>query len=395
MLQDFQFYNNIQDYLTKSFAGNMIRRAPNGTAPLFALTSMMGTGTALSVEHGYFAKTMLFPQLTMGAAATDAATTFTVTDTTQILEGDQFISPSQELILVTSVDSATQVTVLRSVGQVTASAIANGDVLYGVGNMHEQASDRPASRLMNPVRVINNTQIFRNSWALPKTMGVIKPIVGDDLISESREDAGMLHSADIEKAMLFGQKFGTVHKGQYMTGMDGIIETVRRLAPAENTTTAAGNMTFDSLEAALDPVFDTMSNGQNPNDRLLFVGGRARKAINKIGRTTGQYQILDDRTPFGLQFQAFKISRGGFSMIEHPILNSNPVWSGYAIAVDMSTIKLMHLDGRQTTHIPYGIDGRHTDNGIDAVGGTLTTELTMELTNPTAHAVITGITGAA
>ena len=36
-----------------------------------------------------------------------------------------------------------------------------------------------------------------------------------------------------------------------------------------------------------------------------------------------------------------------------------------------------------------------TDNGIDAVGGTLTSELTVEIRNPPANAIITGLTAAA
>ena len=41
-MQDTNFYNtNAPDYLQKSFAANMIRYAPNGTAPLFGLTGML------------------------------------------------------------------------------------------------------------------------------------------------------------------------------------------------------------------------------------------------------------------------------------------------------------------------------------------------------------------
>lgn len=393
-MQDFNTYNSIEDYLSKSFAGNMMRYAPNGTAPIFGLTSMAGSGTAKSVEHGYFAKTMIFPSVTLDGAALTAATTITVDSTVNIVTGDVLRSPDGELILVTNVNSGTELVVERGLGQIAAADMADNDVLYGVGNAHEQGSLRPASRLMNPVRVMNNTQIFRNSWALPKSVNVIKPIVGDSLTGESRADCGMFHSADIEKAIIFGQKFGKIHNGQWMTGMDGIIETVRRLAPAANTTAAMGSITYDDLEDALDPVFDTLNNGQNPSERLLFVGGTVRKAINNVGRYSGQYQIVDGQTNFGLQFQTFKTSRGTFRMIEHPILNSNPTWSQMALALDLSSIRLMYLEGRQTENIEYGMDGKAADNGIDAVGGTLTTELTMEIVNPSAHAILLGITGA-
>lgn len=399
-LQDTNFYNDsqaMQDYLSKSFAGNMIRYAPNGQAPIFALTSMLGTGVAKAVDHGYFAKTMVFPSVKVdnGGGYNSSATTLTVESTANILPSDLLQNPAtSELMLVVSIASATSINVVRGIGGITAAAIADEAVLYGVGNAHEQASLRPPSRLMNPVRVMNKTQIFRNSWALPKTAAAIMPIVGDSLSGESKTDCGLFHAADIEKAIIFGQQFGRIHNQQYMTGMDGIIESVRKYAPGSNITTAMASIDYDELEAALDPVFNTTSNGKNPTERVLFVGGTSRKAINNVGRYSGQYQIVDGQTSFGMQFQTFKTSRGTFRMIEHPLLNSNPTWSQMAIALDLSAIRLMYLEGRQTENVEYGMDGRPTDNGIDAIGGTLTTELTMEITNPSAHAVLFGITGA-
>jgi hypothetical protein len=43
----------------------------------------------------------------------------------------------------------------------------------------------------------------------------------------------------------------------------------------------------------------------------------------------------------------------------------------------------------------FNQDGTPVDNGIDAVGGTLTTELTCVVKNPPANALITNLTAAA
>src|SRR5690606_8866443 len=115
-----------------------------------------------------------------------------------------------ELMRVMSVVDAPTITVLRAMGTVTAGALLDNEVLFSVGNAHEQASLRPPSRLINPVRVLNNTQIFRNTWMLPNTMGAIQAIVGDSVPAESRQDCGMFHAQDIEKALIFGQKSGRV-----------------------------------------------------------------------------------------------------------------------------------------------------------------------------------------
>jgi hypothetical protein len=335
--------------------------------------------------------------MTLTAAVADgAATTFTVASTANVLPGDMFRAQSTgEIVRIATVASGTSVTVARGIGQVAAAAISNSVVLYAIGNAHEQGSSRPASRLMNPVRVMNNTQIFRNSWQLPHTMAVINTIVGNTLPAESRDDCGFFHGADIEKAMIFGQKSGQVINGQYCTTMDGVVEVVRRLAPAANTTTAGATTNYTQLQNALDPAFNTIVTGRTTNDRVLFVGGTALKVINDIGRLSGQYQIVDGQTNFGLQFKTFKTARGTFRMIEHPILNSNTAWAAMAIAVHLESLKILYLKGRKTMNQEYGTTGTPVDNGIDAVGGTLTTEMTLENVNPSAHVVIYGLTAGA
>ena len=397
ILQDTNYYNsNVPDYLAKSFAFNLIRYAPGGMCPLFGLTSLLPPKKAAAVEHGYFAKTMVFPSVTINHVGgyISADTTFTVTSSANLVVGEMLrVQSTGEIVRLTAINSAVSITVARGVGQIAAASIADSAKLYSVGNAFEQASNAPASRLMNPARVMNMTQIFRNSWALPKTVKVIQAIVGDGNLAESRNDCAMFHGADIEKAMLFGQQSSGLVNGQWMTTMDGIIEVVRRFAPAANTTVAGGTTTFTQLETALNPCFDTITNGRNGNVRWLFCGGTAKTVINNIGRLSGVFQLQPDTTSFGLQFEMFKTSRGLFKIVEHPMLNSNSDWSKMAIAIDIPSMAVPKL--RETENVEYGVRGDYVQDGRDAVGGTLTTELTTEFTNPSANAVIYGLTAAA
>jgi hypothetical protein len=399
-LQDTYYYNttntNTQDYLRKSFAGQMLRYAPSGSCPLFGLTSMLPEASCAAVEHGYFAKTMVFPSIQLNGAIADAVdTTWTVDSTTNVLAGDLYrVQSTGEVVRVASVDSGTTLTVAREIGASDlGAAIADNVVCYFIGNAFEQGSNAPASRLMNPTRVMNNTQIFRNTWALPGTIEAVLPIVGDSIVAESRTDCGMFHSLAIEASMLFGQKSGQIIGNQYLTTMSGIIETVRTGAPAGNTTVAGGTTTFAQLEAMVNGTFDVSTNGRTGNQRLMFVGGTGRSVINGIGRLSGSYQIVDGQTSFGLQFSMFRTSRGEFKLIEHPLLNSNDDWKKMALAVDLPSVRVPYL--RRTKHVGYGMDGKYVQNGQDAVGGTLTTELTMEIHNPSAFAVVYGLTAAA
>ena len=143
-------------------------------------------------------------------------------------------------------------------------------------------------------------------------------------------------------------------------------------------------------------MFNQTTDPKVANERVLFVGGKARSVLNNIGRLNSTYYMENGETSFGLQFATFKTSRGTFRMIEHPLFNSNDVWAKMAVAVDLSSIGVAYLNGRQTQNKEFNADGKTAqDFGIDAVGGTLTTECTMLVKNPPANAIITGLTAAA
>jgi hypothetical protein len=392
-----------QDLAKKSFASMITRLMPNGTAPLFGLTSMLPSDTAMQTEHGFFTKTMLFPQLTVSAAGQTAAdTTFTVTSTTNVLPGMLMrVDTTGENVLVNSVMSGTQVSVQRGVGTVAAQAIAASVSLFQVGSAFEEGSIRPQSLIINPVRITNYTQIFRNTWAITDSVRATMMIAGETNVAESRQDCAAFHAADIEKGIFFGQKSSGTRNGQPFHTMDGLINIVGNLSyypsyyASVNVNTAGSTTNYTQLEGFLDPVFNQATDPKVANERVLFVGGSAKRVINNIGRLNGTYQIVDGQTSYGLQFSTFKTARGTFRMIEHPLFNSNTSWSKMAVAVDLSTFRLAYLGDRKTQNKEFNNDADANDNGIDAVGGTLTTELTTVVKNPPANSIIYNLTAAA
>lgn len=379
-----------------SFAGMITKLFPNGSAPLFGMTSMIPSVTALQIEHGYFSKSMVFPSVKLnGAIANGGVTTLVVDTTAGVIAGSLYrTNTTGEIVAVNSVTNATDLVVTRGVGTVAAAAIADDVVLYGVGNAFEEGSVRPTNRYIVPSRVTNYTQIFRNSWQLTGTAAATQVIVGDSNVAENRQDCAMFHAMDIETALFFGQKFLGTKNGQPFHTMDGLLNVIATYASA-NVATAGATTNYTQLETILDPIFNVATDPKTSNERVLFVGGKARVVLNNIGRLNGTYQIADGQTSYGLQFNQFKISRGTFRMIEHPLFNSNSDWAKMAVAVDLSSFAVAYLGNRKTLSQEYGVTGTPVDNGIDAVGGTLTTELTTEIRNPAASGVIYNLTAAA
>ena len=392
-----------QDLAKKSFAGMITRLMPNGTAPLFGMTSMLTTDTAVQVEHGFFTKTMLFPQFVVGAGGQTATdTTFTVVSTNNLLPGQiHRVDSTGETVIINAIISSTQISVSRAVGSIAAQAISAAVSGFQVGNAYEESSLRPSGLIINPVRITNYTQIFRTTWAISDTIRATQMIAGETNVAESRQDCAAFHAADIEKGIFFGQKSQGTRNGQPFRTMDGLISIVGNLAyypsyySAANVNTAGGTTNYTQLEGFLDPVFNQATDPKVANERVLFVGGAAKRVLNNIGRLNGTYYMVDGQTSWGLQFSTIKTARGTFRVIEHPLFNTNTSWAKMAVAVDLSTFNLAYLGDRKTQNKEFNNDADANDNGIDAVGGTLTTELTTVIKNPPANSIIYNLTAAA
>lgn len=387
------------DLAKKSFAGMITRLMPNGTAPLFGLTALLKEETAYQFEHGYFSKTMIFPSMAVTAAGqTNVDAIFTVVTTANVLPGMMMrVDSTNENVLIIGIISAVQVQVQRAVGTVAAQAIGASVSLWMVGNAFEEASLRPQSMVIVPSRITNYTQIFRNTWALSKTTAATLTIAGAGNVAESRQDSAAFHAADIEKAFFFGQKFLGSRNGQPFHTMDGLISIVTQNAPG-NIATLGGTTTWTQLEAALDPAFNQMTDPKVPNMRVFFVGGTARRVIHAICRLNSTYFIQGSETSWGLQFDTLKTPRGTFNIVEHPLFNAygpTSTWAKMGIGVDLSTFNCAYLQGRKTENAEFNSAGQQVDNGIDAQGGTLTTELTCLVKNPAANVILLNFTAGA
>lgn len=380
--------------MKRSFAANLMRIAPAGSAPLFMLSGMAKERKITALAHSYYSKTALFPSVTLSAQSLAADTSFDVDSTENIKAGSMlmhykvtagtYVAP--EIISVVSVDSATAFTALRGVGGTTAGTITSGSVLIEIGNAYEEASAAPTARAITMAEHTNFVQTFRDKWDASETAAAVALEPGVQLVAENKEDAMFFHANSIEFATLFGRKQATTRNGRPLRYMDGIESIVTQFAP-NNIDAAGSTTTFKQLEAMLHPTLDNVVVGRNPGVKTLLCGSQAIQTINEIGRANGQMQFNESTTSFGMTFTKFKTSRGTFEMIEHPLLNSNNNLKKMAIVADLNTIDFLQL--RPTNHKDIAYDG------TDAISGVYTTELTVEMTNPLGWGIIYNLTAGA
>lgn len=392
------------DLAKKSFGAAITRLMPQGTCLLYGLTSMLGEEKAVATEHGFFTKTMVFPSVVTSVAANSTDTTITVVSTTNIVPGAVLrVESTKEILVVNSVISGTQLQVARGVGTVAAAAIGNTASIYQIGSAYEESSIRPQAKSIPPVRITNYTQIFRNTWGVSGSAAETEVIAGDSTVAENKEDCAAFHATDIETALFFEQKLNTIRNNQPFRKMDGLFNIIGTLSyyppsyGAVNVFAAGGTTNWTQLEGFLDPTLNQQTDPKTAKERTVFCGATAMKVINNIGRMNSQYQVNQNETEWGLRFSTFNTTRGTFHLIEHPLFNSNADWAKMAAVVDLSSIRVANLGNRKTQYKAFNAKGEEcaVDNGIDAQGGTLTSELTLIVKNPPANALITNLTAAA
>ena len=382
--------------LQRSFTANLMRLQPNGAAPMFAMSGLAQHKRIMATAHSVWVKQALFPSVTVNGAINTTATTLVVDSTTNVVAGTIYMKfnfsagtyAAPELLQVTAVTDATDLVVVRGFAGTIGTAISDNEVLIEVGNSNEEGSSMPVARSITMSEHTNFTQIFRNAWDMTETAAAVAVEPGISMIAENREDAMFLHAQDIEWSTIFGRKSASVYNGRPMRTMSGIEAIVTEYAPG-NIASAGTTTTFDQLESMLHATLDTVIKGRSTGVKTLFCGSQAIETLNEIARATpnGRLQFTPESTQFGQQFHSFRTSRGMFEMVEHPLLNAHVATKKMAIVADLGTIDFQYL--RDTAHKDVAYDG------VDATSGVYTSELTVEMTNPTGWGIIHNLTAGA
>lgn len=381
----------------RSFAGTILRRRPNGNAPLFGMTALTGNSHAKASTHGYFSKTMVFSRVVLTAQSLAASGSFTAADTAGLVKGMVLQNlRTNENIRVLTVPSATTFTATRAYGRIAAADANNADVFVAIGSSHEEGSPRPTARSIQAVYVSNYTQIWRNAWALTDTARASYAEQGYNNLAESRRDCMDFHSIDIEASLFFGQPYMSVYNGQPIHATQGIVDAVKQYAP-DNVDAAGATTSYDDIVDMILPAWKYSTDIGDPTTRVAFCDTQAMRVMQDIGRQYGEVTLTQKETAYGMVFSEFRFFKGRLMLKEHPLFNGIGVAPGTMVVVDVPAVKLAYMDGRKTiqeSYKPSTGGSNEMGNGVDAQGGSITTEAAVELLNPAGCAVITGLTAA-
>lgn len=286
-----------------------------------------------------------------------------------------------ELARIASVDSATDLTIVRDYGSTTGVTLVVGDIMILNSTPRNEDSAVGSAILQQGTIGFNYTEIFDEVANLSNTaMATVAYDNATEMAKQVR--AAMVRLArKIENAAIHGV---AVQRTSSVAGtMAGVLAQIS--ASGGNINAVGGALTETEIN---DVIEDILADGGMLSQPLLLCHPRqARKlsALNTSGTNPTVFKANEDRTlgNFTTTFIG-DLTLNGLG-IAAPIFTAHNMAQDELAILDMSKVNLKVMRGVQAMDA--------TTNGTDGRKERLITELTLEVQNATtAHGILTGLT---
>lgn len=355
------------DERPKDYRELILWRNPNGSSPLFALSSKARKRTVTDPEYFWWDEPNDLVRLQVNGSHAAGVTLINVDSvdpdetaasrlwgTARHLKmGDQLlVEPTTdnatynfEVIEVVDVISDTQFTVRRGQQGSSAATIADNAFLLLVGSAFAEGTSAPKATSRNPLKFSNYTQIFKDSYELSGTANAINLRTGEAWSNDKKRKV-FDHSRAIELSMLFGRKAEVVgENGKPKRTMGGL----RSQIPLTRTTVFGAAVTPTSFMDAVYPVFDFDSPAGD--ERIAFCGNEALNILNKAILAHASTNISYNEkitTIYGMNFRQYILPQGTLYLRTHPLMNRHPLFTKSMFVLDFSSLTYVELKGRGT-----------------------------------------------
>lgn len=363
------------DERPKNFREMILFLNPNGSAPLFALTSKVKSRTVDDPEYNWWDEPNDLVRLQVNGTVDSAATLITVDSpdpsasaldsnwglATHLKPGDHLLvepaadaaSFTPEVIQVVTVVSPTQFIVARGAQGTTPATITNDVFLLLIGSAYAEGTASPEAVTRNPIKYNNLVQIFKDSYELTGTAEATNFRTGSPWSNDKKRKM-FDHSRAIEWSMLFGRKSETTGaNGKPLRTMNGL----RSQIPGSRTTifSTSGKLSYESFLDAVYKVFDYDSPAGD--ERIAFCGNVALNTINKMIKREpkGDIQWGAPIKAYGMNLRELVLPQGRIMMRTHPLLNRHAgptgtagIYNSSMWIIDFSSLEYVNQKGRDT-----------------------------------------------
>src|SRR3990167_4285953 len=365
--------NFATDERPKDFREMILWRRPNGTAPMTALLSKANKSKVADPEFNWWDETVDIIRLRVnksgdyGVGDTTIVVDSSDPDTTtpnavwglatHLVEGDVLqVEPASsatevagytnELILVTGVNSATEFTVQRGFAGTSAAAIVNDQFLLHIGSAFGEGRNEADATSRNPTKYTNYCQIFKTGYSVTKTATRVTNYRTGDVLKNEKMRRSSDHSKSLEHALMWGiGSEGTDPvNGKILRTSKGL----RSFIPSVNTTIFATPVTVANFLTAASVVFDYES--PSGDERIVFGGNKALNKLNSVIKadTNSRINFNEKITVYGMKLNSMVLPQGTLYFKSHPLMNRHAIYSDSLFIVDFAALRWRHTKGGDT-----------------------------------------------
>lgn len=410
----------VADQRPKSWREMILYRYPNGTAPLTAIMSKMGSEAVTDPEFNWWTKSLPTQRATVTGVYTDialstayvsgatAATTLYVkmsaADVANFRDGHQVLlrdasDPTVDVnakvtsVVVNGASSYIAALLLEADDNSTTHDLSDCDTALIIGNINAEGAAMPDAIAYDPTKWYNYTQIFRTPLEMTRTAMKTKLRTGDQY-KEAKRECLELHSIEMEKAFMFGiasERTGTNGKPERTTM--GLIPAIKAggLVNDFSLNSGADFSGYTWLQAGeywldyyLEQIFRYGS-----REKLCFAGSGALLGLNRLIKAGGNFDYTATTTDYGLNITKWVTAFGTINIMTHPLF-SYEVTTRNAMAIfEPKDLKFRYIDDTM-----YKADDRMTKGGWtnrDGIKEEYLTEAGLEYHHPDGWGWLTGV----
>lgn len=354
----------VTDQRPKNWREVILYRYPNGSMPLTAILSKMGSEKTTDPEFNWWTKSLPTQSatITAGQIYTDTGLSSAYPATGGGGSGDvvyvkmtaanvsQFRVGHQVLLRLSSnltIDINAKVTtrVVNGAssyiaclllenddnGTTTSSMnISDCDTVLIVGNINSEGAAMPDALSYDPTKWYNYTQIFRTPLEMTRTAMQTRLRTGDQY-KEAKRECLEMHGIEMEKAFLFGvpsERTGENGKPERTTlglipairgGYNGV-GTAGTVNSFVTNTDFAGQTWLQGGEDWLDTQLEVIFR-KGANEKLALCGSGVLLAINKLIKAGGNFDYTVATKSYGIQVTEWVTAFGKINLMTHPLFS--------------------------------------------------------------------------
>ena len=369
------------DQRPKNWRESILRRYPNGSAPLTAILSKMGSEKVDDPEYNWWTKSLatheaavtgvysdngLSVSYVSGGVAGDtlyvkmsaaAVTEFRVGHQVLLRDASDITVDCGAKVTGRNVNGASsyiQVSLLEADDNSSAGDLSDCDTAYIIGNLNAEGAAMPDAIAYDPTKWYNYTQIFRTPLEMTRTAMKTR-LRTDEQYKEAKREALELHSIEMEKAFLFGMPSeGTGTNGKPERTTLGVIPAIRggytghggdagKISNYVAESDYSGQSWLQGGDEWLDDMLEIIFR-KGSAERLALCGSGALKAINRLVKETGQFQFTPQTKDYGLEVTTLVTAHGRVHFMTHPLMSQSSIDRYSAVVLEPKDIKFRFID---------------------------------------------------